>query len=449
MHVTELQDNHLFREIVEHSFDEIFVTDHKGIVLYVNEACEKNYGIAAKKLLGRNVEDLADELFTPSATIEVIKRELPVEIMQRTTKGKRLFVKSRPVFDSTTGNLIKVISYARDLSDMTKLKSRIHALEKQLKEHQQNSQESAFTDVIAESKGMQQVIKLMGKAARTEATLLIRGETGVGKTVLAKKVHAVSDRSQSLLHEVNCGELPQQVLETELFGNPEHSLEGLIQLTDGCTLFLDEISEMSLSLQSKLLRVLETKQIFTNNKNVNIDIRFIFTTNQDLEKQVREGQFREDLYYRLNVVPIDVPPLRNRKEDIYPLAHHFLRKFNEKYHQHKKISPIVMNAFYEYEWRGNVREMENLIERLVITSDTNEITIDQLPTIIKAGSISHADTLPEKLEELENYLILEAYDRYGSSYKVAESLGISQSSAIRKIRKYITEKEAAAEHKGR
>ncbi|WP_158290501.1 sigma-54 interaction domain-containing protein [Halobacillus salinus] len=421
-----MKENHLFEEIVEHSVDEIFVIDRNGIVLYVNEACETNYGVQADRLIGASIKNLEDDLFTPSATLEVLKRQRPVEIMQRTTRGKRLFVKSRPVFDKETGELTKVISYARDLSDLNELRERVQKLEKQL-EDQSKTQGAVFGDIIAESDEIQQVLKASSRIALTDVPVLLSGETGVGKTLLAKKIHSLSKYSDGVFQEINCAELPKQNRQIELFKYLEGG-EGLVELPDRCTLLFDEISEMPLHFQANLLKTLE---------NSDKSVRFIFSTSHNLEEKVQNGEFRGDLYYRLNILPVYIPPLRNRKNDIYPLANHFLQTFNEEYNQHKTFSPIALNALYEYEWRGNIREMENLIQRLVIMSETTEITIDQLPSIIKAGSISHAETLPEKLEQMERYLITEAYDLYGSSYKVADSLGISQSSAMRKIKKYM------------
>ncbi|MEC5423291.1 sigma 54-interacting transcriptional regulator [Virgibacillus sp. C22-A2] len=435
----EKYDNELLTEIVDHFSDEIFVTDNMGTVLLVNEVCEYNYGIPAEQLIGKNIKELEDSLFYPSATIEVLKRERPVEIMQRTTRGKRLFVKSRPIFNDE-GKLLRVISYARDLTINSELQQRINLLEKQLKENDQDKQDQEFKDVIAQSESMKNVLKLTLKIARTDTTVLISGETGVGKNMMAKKIHSLSHRNQSPYKEVNCANLSNLALDMELFGSKDYGVRGIIELTNGSTLYLDEIDEMPYDMQSKLLNVLENQQLVTQGNNkVEMDIRFLVSTRKNLEELVKEGKFREDLYYRLNVIPIKVPPLRERKEDVSPLAFYFLNQLNEKYGQTVSLSPIVMNAFFEYEWAGNVREMRNLLEKLVITSDTSEIKLDQLPPNIKAGSISHAKSLPDKLEQLERYLIIESYDLYKSSYKVAESLGISQSSAIRKIKKYINQ----------
>ncbi|MGV2622512.1 UNVERIFIED_CONTAM: sigma 54-interacting transcriptional regulator [Halobacillus marinus] len=436
MDILKLQDYQMFKDIVEHSFDEIFVTDQNGMVLYVNESCEQNYGIPSSALIGKHIYELAEELFTPSATVEVMKQECPVEVMQETKQGRRLLVKSQPVFDPVTGELTKVISYSRDLTDFTTLKNRMEQLEKQLNT-QQNEKTGEVADLITESKWMKRVTRMMTKVAGTEATVLLKGETGVGKNLLASKIHKLSSRRNQKFYEVNCADLPDHLLETELFGNPEYGVEGLIELTDGCTLFLDAIGEMSIDIQGKLLRVLETKQIVSKHRRIDVDIRFLFSTNQNLEERVKAGTFRKDLFYRIHVVPIDVPPLRDREADIYPLSMYFLKKYNALYDRNVKLSPLVLHAFYEYDWPGNVRELENLIERLLITTDSDEITMDQLPSMIKTGSIAQAVTLPEKLEQLERFLVAEAYDQYGSSYKVAESLGISQSSAMRKIQKYL------------
>lgn len=431
--MTVMNERDLFKEIAERSSDEIFVTDSEGVVLYVNEKCEQNYGLPAEAFTHKNIKDLETDLFYPSATLEVIRRKRPVEIMQKTTWGKRLFVKSRPVFDKE-GKLIRIISYARDLTDMTLLMKRIDVLEKQLRDNQNQQFTMEIHDVVSQSEIMKGILKASLRVARTNTNILICGETGVGKNMLARKIHSLSDRSKNAFNELNCASLPHSVLDKELFGNPESGLSGLVERTNGGTLHLDEISEMPLELQSKLLYLIEDNRI--NQKKV--DIRYIASTHQDIEKAVKDGRFRNDLYYRLNVIPFEIPPLRDRREDIIPLVQMFLKRFNDEYNRVIKLSPLVLNALYEYEWAGNVRELENLIQRLIITSDSSEITMDQLPANVKVGAISSSGTLPDKVEHLERQLIVEAYDQCNSSYKVAERLGISQSTAMRKIQKYIT-----------
>lgn len=429
------RDERFFKEIVENSSDEIIVTDSEGNVLYVNEVCKHNYGLEPKDLIGKNMKELEDNLFYPSATLEVLRTNDVVEIMQKTAKGKRLFVTAKPIFNEA-GELTKIISYARELINMTKLTKQINLLENQLKEKRKRQQDPGFQRLIAKSKPFNNTLELMLRSARTDKPIVIKGETGVGKSLLAKKIHYLSHRNRGPFRKINCVKYSETVLDNG---------EELIRLMNGGTLYLDNVDEMPIDMQTKLLDFIENKRKMSIESNqVNMDIRFVASTKNSLEDLVRKGQFREDLYYRLNIIPIEIPPLRDRKEDIYPLTLEFLNKFNQEYNRSVSISSFIMNAFYEYEWPGNVRELENL-ERLVIVSDTSEVKLSQLPSSVKLGSISKAKTLPDKIEQLEQSLILEAYDLYGSSYKVAESLGISQSSATRKIRKYIKEIYQSAE----
>lgn len=430
--MVEVSDLTFFQELADKATYEIFVTDAVGDVLYVNDITSKLYGMNPEEIIGKNMKELEETLFFPSATLQVIETGQPVEMMQKTLHGKRLFVQSIPVF-SEEGKLIKVVSYTRELINMLTLTKQINLLENQLKEKSKEQQDPSFYKYITNSPAMKQMMELVLRATRTDKPILIRGETGVGKSLLAERIHYLSQRNRSLFRQINCVNYSETVLDNG---------EELVQLMNGGTLYLDNIDEMTLEMQSHLLNLIENKEIVaTTGMKIKQDIRFVSSAKKDLFELVQEGKFREDLYYRLNIIPIDIPPLRNRKEDIYPLTMEFLQRFNQEYGRSVKITSYVLNSFYEYEWSGNVRELENLIERLVIISEKNEIKLGQLPSSIRYGSISKAKTLPEKMEQLERSLIIEAYDLYQSSYKVAESLGISQSAATRKIRKYVKEQQ--------
>lgn len=215
----------------------------------------------------------------------------------------------------------------------------------------------------------------------------------------------------------------------------------MIELSNHGTLFLDEVGELPLAAQGKLLHVLQEKQIrpVGGRQPISLDIRIIAATNKDLKNMVGRGSFRRDLYYRLNVVPIHVPPLRERKEDIVPLTYHFLDYFNHLYGSNVRFSPKVLQAFLGFEWKGNIRELENMVERLVVTGD-EVVTLSDLPADMFEQEITEAGmTLPEVIEEVERKMVVQAYNKDKSTYKIAKALGISQSSATRKVRKYIGE----------
>lgn len=417
-----LRDVNVFKEIAEHSSDEIFVTDGKGIVLYVNGACKQHYGLDANELIGRSVRELEERLFYPSATLEVLKTEKPTEMIQNTAWGKRLFVKSRPIFNEYN-EMVRVISYARDLTEIMTLKQQVNKLERKL-----SNIDTVFTsEIIAGSDCMKRTLSIVERTSISDTPILLKGETGVGKELLAKRIHSFSPRENCDFISIGCPVLKD---------NRDFHTRVLNRLTRGSTLYLDEIGELSIDMQSNFLELLKSDR---NNLH-KMNLRILASTSKNMDELINTGRFKEELYYRLNVITLNVPPLRDRKKDIYPLTNSFLNRFNAKHGRISKLSPVVVSAFLEYDWPGNVRELRNLIENLVITSNSEEISIEQLPPKVRVGSISSAETLPQKIEKMEKMLVMEAYDLFGSSYKVAEHLGISQSSAIRKIRKYITDR---------
>jgi len=306
-------------------------------------------------------------------------------------------------------------------------------------------------EIIGKSKKMEEVFDLIRTVAGSEAVVMIRGESGTGKELIARAIHANSKRKYGPLIALSCGSLPETLLESELFGyekgaftGAQYSRKGRIEMADGGTLFLDEIGDISPKTQVDLLRVLQEKIIYRlgSTKPTKIDVRFVSATNRDLEKAVREGTFREDLYYRLNVVSINVPPLRERKEDIPLLANHFFKKFIVV--DSKKINAIsgqAMELLIAYHWPGNVRELENAIERAVVVSKTSEIRPGDLPDTLKKAA-GGSEIIPGKsLEELEKQHIEKILnDNEGNISKSAKDLGIDRVTLYNKIKKYKIEK---------
>ena len=291
------------------------------------------------------------------------------------------------------------------------------------------------------------------KLAKVNTTVLITGESGVGKNVVARLVHHLSDRTNGPLVEINCAGIPAPLLESELFGYEAGAFtgashkgkEGRIALADKGTLFLDEIGELPLRLQSKLLQVIQEKQIVKLGgvKPVSIDFRLVAATNQDLEALVEKKRFRSDLFFRLNVLPLWIPPLRERREEIVPLCLSILGEMNAKYGTEKVFSDEVKRHLAAYSWPGNIRELRNVIERLVIVSSGGVIKADELPEHMfrhqENPESPIGKSLPDALETLERRMILEAYKACGTTTGVAKALGISQPTAARKIAKYKNE----------
>lgn len=440
------------QDVFEYAFDEIFVTDDKGIVVRVNSMCERHYQLSAKELVGKHVQELQKEgIFYPSATLEVIEKKRPVELVQTTKSGEYLHVRTRPVFDEQ-GNLRRVISYSRDLTELYQLRKKVEEMDNQLKTYKKELRETyEHEGLIFKSIAMQKIVETIKKVSVVDSTVLVLGETGVGKSRLVRHLHEVSHRKNESFYEINCAALPTNLIESELFGYSGGSFtganregkKGLLESAHKGTLFLDEIGEMPLEIQSKLLQVLQEKTFrpVGGRDLKKVDVRIVAATNRDLSEMVKGGTFRKDLYYRLNVIPISIPPLRERTEDILPLVYHYLHHFNKKYGRDVKLAPSTLQMFVGYPWEGNNREIENVIERIVITAD-DFVTVEDLPLSMQEATVEQSgQSLYRMLEEVERNIILKAYKTYGSSYKVAEFLQISQSAATRKIKKFIEEEE--------
>ncbi|MBG9713017.1 sigma-54 interaction domain-containing protein [Bacillus cereus] len=440
------------KDVFEYAFDEIFVTDEQGIVVRVNSTCERHYQLAAEELVGKHVKELQkDGIFYPSATLEVIEKKRPIELVQTTKSGEYLHVRTRPVFDDE-GNLRRVISYSRDLTELYQLRQKVEEMDNQLKTYKKELRETyEHEGLIFKSLAMQKIVDTIKKVSVVDSTVLVLGETGVGKSRLVRHLHEVSHRKNESFYEINCAALPTNLIESELFGYSGGSFtganregkKGLLESAHKGTLFLDEIGEMPIEIQAKLLQVLQEKTFrpIGGRELKKVDVRIVAATNRDLSEMVKQGTFRKDLYYRLNVIPIAIPPLRERTEDILPLIYHYLQHFNKKYGRDVKLAPGTLQMFVGYAWEGNNREIENVIERIVITVD-DVVTVEDLPLSMQEAAVEQSgQSLYKMLEEVERNIILKAYKTYGSSYKVAEFLQISQSAATRKIKKFIEEEE--------
>lgn len=446
------QMNHLLKSIIDSSYDPIVVTDCNGIGLIMNEAYTRITGLEPDEVIGRNMLDLINEgIISESVTYKVLKEKRPMSVYQK-VKNIELLLTGNPVFNDH-GEVTHVVINLRDVSDLNRLRSELtktRALaRKYLDEIESFKQKEGarllLDGVIAHSKEIINVLHLAKKVSQVNSTVLLLGESGVGKEVIANVIHSSSNRAGKPYVKVNCGAIPEQLLESELFGYEKGAFTGadqkgkpgFFEQANGGTIFLDEIGEMPFDLQVKLLRVLQQYEIVRlgGTKTIKVDVRVISATNRDLEAMVKKGEFREDLFYRLNIVPIRIPALRERKADITPLLYYFLSKMNEKYVMNKRISPEVIHILEEYHWPGNIREMENLIERLVVTTDLDDIDVEHLPEgfLKKDNRIEGKGTLKEKLEEVERKAIREAMKEYRTTRKAAKALGISQSALVKKM----------------
>lgn len=432
-------------KILDHSSDEIFVLDGEQRILYVNQACERHYGLKPTDVIGKYNVDLFEKgYWKPSIVPEVYKRKKPCYMKQQTYIGAELMTCAIPLLnDEGEVELVVITSTESQTYRMMKAK--------ETNDESKSTQEDEEADRIVTNSGkINRILSFCEKVAPTDSTILIQGESGTGKGVLAHFIHRISKRKNGPFLTINCAAIPEELLESELFGYSKGAFTGasktgkpgLIEAADGGTVFLDEIGEMPLALQAKLLQVIQDKQFIPvgGSEMKKVDIRIVAATNQDLIKMVNDKRFREDLFYRLNVIDIHLPPLRERKEDIIPLTYNFLNKFNQKYHENKVISEECLNILIHYSWPGNVRQLENLIERLVVISDS-VIQVADLPDIItdSVGQVTQLalpTSLDKAIDETKRILIRKSYQTYKSSRKVAQDLDISQTKASKLIREY-------------
>lgn len=443
---------------IESSYDGIVVTNGDGEILMSNSSWAEMIGID-KIDRGKQVQEMEDmAIIFPSATVLALKEKRRISFIQSSKNGKKFLATGTPIFDDE-GNIKMVVTNIRDIDELYKLKKNIEGMMLQKSYPQENKNISTFKvtndNIVANSIELGNVLQLASNVAGVDSTVLLLGESGVGKEVIAKFIHRLSKRSSKPLVTINCSAIPENLIESELFGYEtgaftgaqKNGKKGLIELADKGTLFLDEIGELPLMLQAKLLRVLQERKLMRlgGTSEVSVDVRIITATNRDIQKMVLDRSFRADLYYRLNVVPIEIPPLRRRKADILSLCHHFIKIYNNKYSCNKEISISVEQVLEAYDWPGNVRELENLIERLIVTTSSDIIDVCDLPQFIFESNAAVDDKikidglmpLKEAQEMLEKMLIERTYKKTKNSYEMAELLGVNQSTVIRKVHKYI------------
>ncbi|MEG1095821.1 MAG: sigma 54-interacting transcriptional regulator [Clostridiales bacterium] len=443
-------------KILDYSYDEIYVTDAKGTVLYVNQACERNYGAKVEDVIGRTQEEISEKAYwTPRISTIALDKKTSVTLEQKTRLDKTLLTTATPVYDEN-GKISMIIENSRDITESKGIRheldlsiKKLNRIKTEVEVLRKRDQDS---DIIYKSKCMTNLMTLAKRVAEINSTVLIQGESGTGKGVIAKYIHKQGCQKNGPFVSINCAAIPAELMESELFGYSAGSFTGasgkgrigLFELADEGTLFLDEIAEIPLHLQAKLLHALQEKVYFPvgGRKEKKVNCRILAATNKDLQNMVIKQTFRDDLYYRLNVFEITIPPLRDRVDDIVPLVHYLINKYNERYDLHRQVSHKVLDILMKYPWPGNVREMENTLERLVVMNPEDLIDIDDVPDSLKYESASemypflNQGSLDEALEEVEKKIILQSYDKYGSSYEVAKKLKISQSKASRLIRRY-------------
>lgn len=456
--------------ILSSIYDEILVVNNKGELLRYSENIIRDFwNVDLKELIGKNILELEDlGLFTPSVTRLVLEKRKKVSVVQETKTGRKILAVGNPVFNEKN-ELDRIIIASRDITETTKLKSELHEIKKISEQYKKElddfkSKDRFLKKLIYCSPKMEMIINQAKKIADFSSTVLLYGESGVGKEVIAQAIHQLGRRQAKPFLKLNCGAIPENLLESELFGYSKGSFtgadkngkEGYFKQADGGILFLDEIGEMPIHLQVKLLRVLQEQEIIPigSTTPIKVNVQIIAATNKKLEKMVEEGTFREDLFYRLNVIPIHIPPLRERTEDISLLAFHFLQQLNEKYERNYHLTPDAINVLEFYPWPGNVRELQNIIERLVVTAEHSSIDAEFVSQFLSMGFehkkmkpvITRVIPLQEAVDYVEEQLIVMAMNQYKTTTKAAKALGISQSSVSRKYQKILNEKNMKIEN---
>lgn len=447
-------DTRLLMAALDSSHDGIHILDKNGNTLYINQTCLKMEGVKAEQVYNHNVKELVEQgVYSESVTLKVLKSKQVVSIMQKAYNGRHLLVTGTPIYKENEIDTVFVNS--RDITELHILREQLMQASDTATRYKQELEvlrrEHATGNIIHRSKEMDKTLKIASNVAGVDSTILITGKSGVGKGMLAKYIHDLSQRCNGPFITIDCSAIPESLFESELFGYVRGAFtgaakdgkKGLLELADGGTVFLDEIGEMPLSMQAKLLRAIQDKVVLPvgGDEYKKIDVRYISATNKKLETMIAEGEFREDLYYRLNVVPIEIMPLRNRKDDIIPILAEVVNRINEKYGWEKSFDDKFIGACLEYSWPGNVRQLENVIERVMVSSDKNRISVESLN-----GVIEYSDIIPDKIEGANEYqkliaeydtkLLMKLIESEGSVALAAKKINVAPTTIRRKLQRY-------------
>lgn len=451
-----------FKRIVDAIDESIFITDKQGYVLYINPSYSRNTGVPESDVLHRYVQDIIDDgVFSGGATIPVLqsrKKVYRLSTTYRSSPPRMGYTAGVPIFDEN-GELEQVVVSSRPIRTLTQLRDEYPQFLSKVKSYAENDVKILQEATPARESSLQwntpqmeQVHQLICRTAPTDATILLTGESGVGKEVVADEIYRLSGRRDKPFVKVNCAAIPANLLESELFGYERGAFsgagnkgkKGLMELAHRGTLMLDEIGELPIDLQAKLLRVIQNKEIrrVGGTQDIPLDIRYIAATNRNLKQCVAEGTFRQDLYYRLRVIPINIPPLRERRADIGPLCQYFAQRFNERYHTDYTFTERELALLEGYSWPGNVRELENVIEYFTICrTGTQSVDEPMLRSLLDAdgsqnAALGETGDITVALENLEKHLIEDALMRSKNLRDAGKLLNISAPTLSRKIKQY-------------
>ncbi len=444
--------------IFKSSSDGIWVCDKDGRVIDINPASEKFNGLIAKDIIGKHVSEfIKSGLVDHSVTLEVLEKKKQITVSQYILKTKTsLLVTATPAFNEK-GDIFMVVLNERDMTQLNHLTKQLEEHRKVTEKMKNELAELAMLEmknegIIAVSESMKQCLRIAHKLANIKASnILILGESGTGKGLLAKFIHQ-NDKNPFV--QINCAALPESLLEAELFGYEkgaftgasEHGKVGLFELAQGGTIFLDEIGELPLSSQAKLLKYLDDHEVIRigGTKPKKIDCTVVAATNRDLEELVKSKKFRQDLFYRLNIFTIRIPALRERPEDIFELINFFLQKYNKQYHQKRRIVPEAYALLQTYSFPGNIRELNNIIQKVVVMSENEDVDEQMLKRIErKIAASNYTDfhskkdaRIKDQLTSLEKEILRTTMSQFKSTREMAKHLGTSQPTIVRKMKKY-------------
>lgn len=454
----------LVNQLLQNPFIGICITDADGVCLMLNDAHTRISGMPPESFIGKNMGALVGKnVLSVSSTAEVLKTGREVNLHQTNAGNKAYDVKGVPVYDEH-GKIKYVISYLLDVSDIESFKSLVDQLQadKEKAENQIKKLTEAQRmdgEIVFYGNRMKKTIDLAKKLAKRDSSVLICGPSGSGKELIANLIHETSNRSGRPFVKINCAAIPEHLLESELFGyeagaftggNPKGS-KGIFEAANGGSLLLDEIGEMPLHLQAKLLRVLQNQEVrrIGSDIAIQVEVRIMAATNAPLIKLIEEKKFREDLYYRLNVVELIVPGLEQRQEDIPILITHFVRLYNSKYDEKKNIRWDGIRYLMARSYPGNIRELKNVVERILIQSTADEITADDVAIIVDEmrpegqgaaqhfkGLSLHGRTLKELMDDYEKEILEEGLHTFRNAETAAKKLGVDRSTMSRKLYKH-------------
>lgn len=444
-------------ELLDALHDGVYITDADGITLKVNRAYERLTGLRGVDLVGRPMQELVrDGVLSESVSLRVLKEGKALSMMQRVSQGNRLLVSGTPIL-ATDGSVRYVVSTVRDMTELLRMKHERDELQ-QLKQLRSSTarlhagqRDALLNDSpVADQVASGRVFAQARQVARSDVKVLLQGETGVGKTLIAQYIHTASARAQQPFLALNCGALPEHLIEAELFGYVPGAFtgagskgkRGLLELAHQGTVFLDEVGDLPLAVQVKLLKVIEESRFIPVGglELKEVDVRIITATHHDLQQRVAEGRFRADLYYRLNVVPIHIPALRERSDEVVPLLNYYLAQFNARYARQLSWSLEALDRLVDYPWPGNIRELINLVERMVVTCEGDSVGLFDLPAEVRQASGAGGDDaqmpLRKRVELLEREAIRAALLQHKTTREAARALGISQATVVQKMKKW-------------